>query len=1316
MPKNDEYVVDVYSEQQQSPAQLERSRKVLKKLNKEQNTAILKASMLGGAVAALSAGVVHEFQKMEQATKRFVNNFTLAPVLEGLQEYEAQMTSVRTMATNSAQWYTTEDGDETANAIKHVTDALYELNDYADNTVYKFSDMTYAAKRFVVAGLTNEDAANMTKGLGYLTAYLGGGAEEYSSAVYNYAQAMSNGKMMLRNFNPLAVQGLTGMSMQKLFIYTAKAMGKDAPEWEELAQLYDAEGNLRTDIEDLETFQYTLADDWLTSDVMLQALGKVMGQGKKLTREYLEELGYAGESVDFILKMAAEADSAANQVKTFNDLISVMQESVGTGWAKAFEKLFGDYTKATALWSGLRDQITGDQGDLTKLMDYIVSEFEAVGAGGSYEKMQKILNNIWKTIKNIIVSVAHLFGVVDLEEGALSGKINNLLDILVKITDLLSSGTLSKATTPLGQIVNFVAMLLGHLKNITTIVSGAAFQILTTIFAEIAKFFGIIKDPLDRILTKVETFLRTLSDSGLFERIGNFIAASLDVLVSLFGDVQNPVENLFDAFVQFFKLEGLKPVIDVVQGFFRSFIGMFGEEVEIKDFAKFAGKLVIGLAALVAVFWLISRIGKSFNGVENNFWTIISTTLAVVLGLKILNTLSIEDTMGVVARIAMLAVPIIVLMAVLKAIARLANNAGKLAIAMVVILAAIFGLIYGVSLIAQGTDQDRLNDTLNAIASIIKAISSLITALAVLGVVFAALAYVMSAGSIWRNKRKIAEANKKDLFDLNLNLGIDSASMMAIGIAAIVAAIALVIKNINNLSSLSWGDVGKLAAIVAIILGIVGLFVFLISKLAKSKQSSMGWTKMGGLSKTSSGSNIAGLILSLSVFMLALSGAISIISGIAKNLDAEGEMGRFAAIIGLMAALIAVIAGALALMSITKAKPSKIAAIGFSLIAFSLCILVLAGIAKLLESVDQTALYSMLTLLAIFGVVGAILAIASAFSEPKKLLAIAAVLVVLALAIAAISQIGNMISDDGLERLKSALIMLGIVFAVIVVVAAVASIWKALEAALLIVAAVLFAISLSLVTTALAAWLFVDAIDKLISMFIKFADVGVDKLTSGVNNVIYAITLLVSKAVVPLSLLGYALGQALFTGLVGFLTALDENIAEIAGTITDILVEILREVDSRAYELAELGTSIGVKIGNGIAVGLLLGMIPFLVQSNDKVVPESAKKSNVETKNAAAAGVTEAYQVAARANQPVVSGSAATSGYQGAEKSANRTSTGDALAKLGLAGDDLAGTLASLLGDSMKESLAGMGIYMDGTQVGEIVDKNTGNLITETSR
>lgn len=396
-----------------------------------------------------------------------IKSFTFDPILEGLDEYNTKIIATRTISNQLVGQMSTMTGKimDSTEAIKETTVALDNLNEYADKTVYKFSDMTTAATRFVNDGFNLDDAVGIAKGLANLVAYVGGDQQAYSTAVEMFSQGMETGYMQKYQMRYLRQQTLVTEDFQRLFLETSKLMGGDAPD--ELAKVYES-------AEKGESFQDTVSD-WMSSAVMYKALGGVLGvaidavgkgedQAKAEYREYLEGIFEVDDIDDdvfeFFYNMNIAASNASTQIKTASQLIDVAKESIATGWSQVFDSMFGGLKTATELWTGLSDLLSGENGFITRTMDSIAKGMETdfVNKGGP-EKIRQIFMNLIILVERLYNGFTKVLMAVTGAKSA-GDALFKLISMIERLTDVIVNFTGSKVVQGFASILGVIGSVL----------------------------------------------------------------------------------------------------------------------------------------------------------------------------------------------------------------------------------------------------------------------------------------------------------------------------------------------------------------------------------------------------------------------------------------------------------------------------------------------------------------------------------------------------------------------------------------------------------------------------------------------------------------------------------------------------------------------------------------------------------------------------------------------------------------------------------------------------------------------------------------
>ena len=266
------------------------------------------------------------------AGKRIVSALTLDPIMTGFQEYETQINAVQTILANT---------QSKGSTLSDVSAALDELNKYADQTIYNFTEMTRNIGTFTAAGVDLDKSVTSIKGIANLAAVSGSNATQASTAMYQLSQALAAGRVSLMDWNSVVNAGMGGEVFQTALKRTAEQMGT----------------NVDALIEKYGSFRESLTEgQWLTAEVLTETLTQLSGA---YTEADLIAQGYTKEQAKDIVELANTAVSAATDVKTFTQLFDTLKESAQSGWTETWEILVGDFEESKALLSEL-SQTFGD--------------------------------------------------------------------------------------------------------------------------------------------------------------------------------------------------------------------------------------------------------------------------------------------------------------------------------------------------------------------------------------------------------------------------------------------------------------------------------------------------------------------------------------------------------------------------------------------------------------------------------------------------------------------------------------------------------------------------------------------------------------------------------------------------------------------------------------------------------------------------------------------------------------------------------------------------------------------------------------------
>lgn len=278
--------------------------------------------------------------KAVSAGTQVVRSMSLEPLIQGYQEYELKLGSIQTIMAGSGE------------TLETVNRYLQELNAYADRTIYSFADMTTNIGKFTNAGVDLGTAVASIQGIANVAALSGANANEASRAMYNFAQALSKGYVQLIDWKSIELANMGTVEFKQQLIDAAEAQGlltRKGDEWVTTA------GNTVTATKN---FNDSLTDQWLTTEVLTSTLGD-----------------YADETTD----IGRRAFAAAQDVKTFTQLIDTVKEAIGSGWAQSSEIIFGDFDEAKELWTNVNDVVSEFVDNTSDARNAVLQEWSDLG-------------------------------------------------------------------------------------------------------------------------------------------------------------------------------------------------------------------------------------------------------------------------------------------------------------------------------------------------------------------------------------------------------------------------------------------------------------------------------------------------------------------------------------------------------------------------------------------------------------------------------------------------------------------------------------------------------------------------------------------------------------------------------------------------------------------------------------------------------------------------------------------------------------------------------------------------------------------------
>lgn len=430
--------------------------------------------------------------------KQMLRSLTVEPIKQGFSEYELKMGSIQTIMMS------------TGASLEEVNKYLQELNTYSDKTIYSFQDMTSNIGKFTNAGVGLEDAVMAIQGVSNVAAVSGANANEASRAMYNFAQALSAGYVKLIDWKSIENANMATVEFKTQLLESAVACGTLTKTADGMYKTI--KGNV---IDATHGFNDSLQDQWMTTEALVGTL-----------RNYADETTEIG----------AKAFAAAQDVKTFTQLMDTLKEAVGSGWANTWEILFGDFEEAKKLWTGLSHVIGGFVDAQSDARNEMLQGWKDLGGR---TKLIEALKNAFEGVQSVIKPIYEAFR--EIFPPTTAQQLYNITENLQKfIANLKLSDTVS-------------ANLKSTFKGLFAILDIVK-QAFSAIFTAIKPLFGGFGALGDGILgftggigDAIVAFDEFIKASGAFQKVGEGIATVIQTIITALSTLKNKIKEKFES-------------------------------------------------------------------------------------------------------------------------------------------------------------------------------------------------------------------------------------------------------------------------------------------------------------------------------------------------------------------------------------------------------------------------------------------------------------------------------------------------------------------------------------------------------------------------------------------------------------------------------------------------------------------------------------------------------------------------------------------------------------------------------------------------
>lgn len=287
-------------------------------------------------------------------------------------------------------------------SLETVEGQLERLNWFTDETSYNFTDMVSNIGKFTASGKGLEESVTAMEGIANWAALSGQSAATASRAMYQLSQAMGAGTMRLQDYRSIQNAAMDTEEFRQKALDAGVALG---------TLKKNADGTYTSIVKGatsstfkIEQFaDHLTQEQWFNSDVMMKVFQDYSTAVDQLY-EYAEEHGVtASEAMealgDKVDAFGLKAFKAAQEARSWGDVIDSVKDAVSTGWMTSFKLIFGNYKEATQLWTGLANRMYDIFMDGTEARNEMLLAWRDAGGRGAlvdtlFNSLDGVLNMI----------------------------------------------------------------------------------------------------------------------------------------------------------------------------------------------------------------------------------------------------------------------------------------------------------------------------------------------------------------------------------------------------------------------------------------------------------------------------------------------------------------------------------------------------------------------------------------------------------------------------------------------------------------------------------------------------------------------------------------------------------------------------------------------------------------------------------------------------------------------------------------------------------------------------------------------------------
>lgn len=1194
--------------------------------------------------------------------ERTLKSITIDPISSGWGKYEDKVGAVQTIMAATADQF-----EDTATQMSYVNEQLDKLNWFTDETSYHFLEMVQNIGKFTANQIPLEDSVTAMQGIATWAARSGANANEAGRAMYNLSQAISVGAVKLIDWKSIENANMSTAEFKKTAIETAEALGtltkvgdglyktlaghevsiknfnenlSDA--WfssEVLMKTLDRYGNFAVRLQELDditdvgaTGLIHMVDEYVAGTLEMDEAMKLTGLSAQELTEWLEELGSEEN------KLGRESLKAAQESKTFSDVLGYLTESVSTSWMNTFEHIFGNYEEAKELWSEVAESMYDVFVASGDMRNAVLRDWKALG-GRTYllDGVRKVMGNLWEVVTSLTDVFHDIFPSIDAEE---------LVQLTYNFNKMAEAFKLNEASIESLQNVfrPFVQLLRGLWETVKVVIkafepvyilfnqlAGAALYLAGELGKLASSFLGITfsTDSLENLYTILNTIAKILTGSvylainlviqgiaQLMTFVNNVRATFQQSEGGIRGFINAIIVNLQAVFRSIAAGEGIignaigaiigvaSKLWDVIKNLFESITGgsfdsgklgsifsTMAQGVSDSGILDILGGIAVAMATIVKnVFDSVAALTDA----ESDLRQVIDAIIDAFRGLwdwlvTELNQMSMKD----VADVALVMYLALLIQSfdnfsrgmdkTREAITKQINNIGGATTTLIKSLTGEVSTLTSITSNLSGLAKNTM--FLQIAAAIYFMVQGLIklSEIPVEDITRAALVIAGTSAAVYILMNTLAKLSGTSNNN-NSNNGMEKAASVIIKFALAVGVLSAAVALLANYDLLSIGKG---------LLGLVGVLASLFAFLAamhKFKIAGSGMKKIG-LS-----------ILPVALGIAALAGTMAIFA----QFDWEGLSKGLTAVF----MLLGTIAGAIGIVGQFGGSAGEVlaAALAIDMIAAAVVVLAIPIAALSALDMDQLAQSMMIMSIQLAAVAGSIALLAHVGGSVGNILAAAAALMAVSAAVGVLALAIAGISALPMEAMWTAVAGLGVVVGGLVGLAALVGVFAPVAAGLTALSLALAALGMVILSVGASFMMFGIGVEKIaegtailvgLATGISLAaeQMGKDFPTmveEGVNNVMLIIKAFLSK--VPE--LTYEIARATVAVLTGILVGIAAIVPDLVKGLLWLTILILDAIASLAEPLCKAIE----KVLDGLTAG-----VPGMLQAASKFIDALCK-------------------------------------------------------------------------------------------------------------